>query len=231
MPKVEIYFRAFSTLITAVIAVIVSARLGDTTAGKIWAAVFIAAVIAIAELFLNWIPKHSVAARKLLDARSNMVGVWLQTVKQGSEYNRFSIFWVEPAAESEYTVSGVAYDSNGHEYAYWSSLRERDSSAVVISPDGKSMIYIWEGTVIGDQGINDSTKRTGFANIDLRAHGGQVQHVGMGLDLEVRFQRITQEWLNKEGFKRYSPDDLKAENEDARNEVARSYAKEAPVHP
>jgi uncharacterized membrane protein YvlD (DUF360 family) len=54
---VPILLRAFSTVVTVVIAVGVSAALGETAPGKIWAAVLIAAVIALVEWLLIWAPR------------------------------------------------------------------------------------------------------------------------------------------------------------------------------
>jgi hypothetical protein len=216
---VPILFRAFSTIVTVVIAVVVSATVGDSSFGKVWAAVLIASVIALVEWLLIWAPKHSTVARKLLDRRSNMIGVWLQTVDKvihGKADNRFSIFWISSDSDI-YKVDGFAYDSRGVEAASWHSVGSPD-----FAPDFRSMTYRWEGT-IEDHESKDDPGRIGVASFNLDGHTSRVEHVGMRLNLVVRFQPVTTEWLKAKGFDHYQPNDLKT-NQTLRDSVALAYA-------
>jgi len=220
---VPILFRAFSTIVTVVIAVVVSATVGDSSLGKVSAAFFIAAVIALVEWLLIWTPKHSALARKLLDRRANMIGVWLQKVSKvlsGPADNRFSIFWVD-SDSGNYKVSGIAYDSRGEEYASWHSVGNPD-----FSPDGRSMTYRWEGT-IEESESKDDPDRTGFAAFNIDGQTSRVVHVGLRLSLVVKFQPVTKEWLREKGFDQHQPNELKT-NQELRDRVARSYASSVP---
>src|SRR5688572_27414764 len=100
---IQVWLRAFTTVATVVVAVTVSAGLGDTAAGKIVAAMLIAGTVAAAEATLILAPKYSSLARRALDPRSRQVGVWLQVVKKvgggasdepKSEANRFAVYLV-----------------------------------------------------------------------------------------------------------------------------------------
>jgi hypothetical protein len=217
---VPILFRAFSTIVTVVIAVIVTATVGDSSFGKVWAAVLIAGVIALVEWLLIWAPKHSVVARKLLDRRSDMIGVWLQKVENvihGKVDNRFSIFWIYSDRDI-YKVSGFAYDSGGAEGASWHSDGSPD-----FSDDYRSMTYRWVGTMEDNKSKNDPD-RIGFAGFNLDGKPCRVVHVGMRLNLVVKFQPVTTEWLKGKGFDHYQPNDLKT-NPELRDRVALAYAR------
>lgn len=219
---VPILFRAFSTIVTVVIAVAVSATVGDSSSGKVWAAVLIAGVIALVEWLLIWAPKHSVIARRLLDRRSDMIGVWLQEVDNvihGKTGNRFSIFWITSDSDI-YKVNGFAYDSTGAEEAAWHSVGSPD-----FAPNFRSMTYRWEGTVLDRESKNDPG-RTGVAGFNLDDQTSRVEHVGMRLNLAVRFKPLTTEWLKEKGFDHYQPDDLKS-NPTLRDRVALAYARSA----
>ncbi len=71
---VSILFRAFSTVVTVAIAVVVSTTVGDGAEARLLGAIVIAAIIATVETFLVWAPKHSATFRRLLDPRSNLIG-------------------------------------------------------------------------------------------------------------------------------------------------------------
>jgi hypothetical protein len=229
---VPILFRAFSTIVTVVIAVGVSASLGETAAGKIWAAVLIAAVIALVEWLLIWAPRHSAVARRLLDPRSALVGVWLQDVRRvleaapgpdGASLNRFAIFWVE-YGDGEYDVSGFAFDPTGVEHSRWWS-----EGVPEFAKDGRSMTYRWNGTTMMGGTHGQDMDRTGICRLDLRAGTGRIQHVGMRVDLIFDFFQVTQHLLDDMSL-RLGPADLKTF--EGREVFAREYARKlAPSVP
>jgi hypothetical protein len=222
-----IYFRALSTVVTVVIAVIVSATLGDTGWGKIWAAVLIAVVIAGVEWLLIWAPGHFALARQLLDPRADLIGVWIQVVNPvrqsgisgGSEgTNQFAIFWVDYRSPDSYVVTGFAYTPMGVEYSeFWSE------GTPEFGKDGRSMIYRWAGTIM-DASIGDADPdRTGIASFDLNRGTGRVEHVGMKLDMRFRLRRVNAEWLKDIGLNQFAPTDLK--DPEKRDRFARAYAR------
>ena len=220
---VPILFRAFSTVATVIIAVAVSATIGESATGKVWAAILIAAVIAAVEWLLIWTPKHSAVARKLLDPRAKMVGIWVQNVDRvfhGQEDNRFSIFWLDHQDSGDYDINGFAYNPEGVEHARWWS-----DGIPEFGKDGRSMTYRWKGTVMENGGNDDSPDRTGVASM-TDGGTGRVEHVGMNLDLEVSFERVTTKWLEGIGLGQYKPDDLKKKG--IRDTVASAYARSLP---
>jgi len=218
---VQIIFRAFSTVVTVVIAVAVSATLGNSSVGKVLAAILIATVIAVVEWLLVWTPKHFPGARKLLDRRASMIGVWLQKVDRvisGREGNRFSIFWIEYQDHHGYVLKGFAYNPRGIEHARWWSVGSPE-----FTDDARSMSYRWEGTDMEYDGSDDDLARAGFASIKLDEETGMVEHVGMRMTLLVSYQRITSEWLNQHELSQYQPNDLKIKEK--RDAIAIVYAK------
>jgi hypothetical protein len=218
---VQIIFRAFSTVVTVVIAVVVSATLDNSSFGKVLAAILIAAVIAAVEWLLIWTPKHYAVARKLLDRRTNMIGFWLQNVDRiirGQEGNQFSIFWVDYQDSRGYFLNGFAYNPSGIEHARWWSVGSPE-----FTDDGRSMSYRWAGTVMENESNDDDPDRTGVASIKLDGETGRVEHVGMNITLIVSLQRITPGWLNHYGLGQYQPSDLKTKK--IRDGVALSYAR------
>lgn len=228
---VQIIFRAFSTVVTAMIAVLVFATVGETPSGKLWTAVITASVIALVEWLIIWTPKHFAVARKLLDPRASMIGMWLQIVDEvlprkeggraahGPEDIRFSIFWVDYSnPDGGYGVHGFAYDREGNEQARWHSVGIPE-----FAPDGSSMTYRWEGDIMGNTESADDPARTGIATINVReGKTGKIEHVGMGLNLVVSYKQVAQDLLNQIGFGQYRPDSLK--DMDIRNKVASAYA-------
>jgi hypothetical protein len=226
---VPILFRAFSTVITVAVAVVVAATLGNSSSGKIWAAIIIAIVIAATEWLLIWTPKHFAVARKLLDPRANMVGVWLQDVRRvlhqgnasGRRGNRFAIFWVDHDS-GDYGVTGFAYTPTGTEHSRWTSV----AGSLEFAQDGYSMTYRWKGTITDESDDNDP-ERVGFSYVDLHSLTGRVDHVGMNLSLVFDVQQITPEWLIEIGLNQYRPNDLK--NGKIRDEVAIRYANSLPL--
>lgn len=225
---IVIFFRAFSTLVTVAIAVTVAAVWGDSPGGKILAAVLIAAVIGIVEWLLIWTPKHSAAARRVLDPRSVVAGVWMQDVVAvfpprpvDEDRNRFAIFWVDYQLPDGYRVSGFAYDQKGLEYARW-----RSEGSPEFTKDGRSMTYRFSGTITEQSAQADDHERLGFANIDLRAGTGRVDHVAMKVSLRFDVWRVTPRWLQEVGLGQFSPDGLKEAT--ARTQFAAAYARTLP---
>jgi hypothetical protein len=229
---VAVLFRGFSTVVTVVIAVIVSAVWGDSTAGKIWAAVIIAAVIGLVEWMLIWAPKHWAVARRILDPRSVMTGVWIQDVVAvfphgarsiNEEQNRFAVFWVDYQLPDGYMVRGFAYDQHGVEYARW-----RSEGSPEFTRDGRSMTYRFSGTVTMDKSTRDAEHdRIGFANVDLRAGTGRVDHVAMTVSLRFDVWRVTTPWLKEVGLGQFRPSQLEEAAE--RKQFAAAFAQTLPL--
>jgi hypothetical protein len=221
LQMLQILFRAFSTVVTVVIAVVASATLGTSSLGKVWAAVLIAFVIGLVEWLLIWTPKHFAAARKLLDPRANMVGVWLQDVRRvfHGPASRFSIFWVDYLESGDYGVVGFAYDSTGVESARWWS-----EGSPEFSRDGRSITFRWAGTIMGTEGDPHDPERTGITNMDLNKGTGRVEHVGINLSMMVNIQPITQLLLDEIGMANCKPRDIKISSS-ARDRVALAFAR------
>ena len=166
---VPIAVRAFSTVVTVLVGVVVSTTTDDSPRSKIVAALVIAAVIAFVEWLLIWAPRHSALARRLLDPRSVMVGTWFQDVARvfhregdpaGHDENRFAIFWVSYALPEGYRVTGFAYDPTGKEFARWNSIGVPEFTA-----DGHSMSYRFSGTLTHDADASgaDPERRTRYS--------------------------------------------------------------------
>lgn len=221
---VPILFRAFSTVVTVVIAVGVAAQAGETASGKIWAAVLIAAVVGLVEWLLVWAPKHSALARRLLDPRAQMVGVYVQDVKMmfgtgrgARPDNRFAVFWVDARGDGEYGVTGFAYNSAGGRYADF-----RSEGMPEFSKDGLSMTYRWDGEFLNDSDDGQAPDSKGVAQVDLHSCTGRVDNVGMDLALLFDLHRVDRAWLDTIGLGQLDPSSLK--RADGRDEFARAYA-------
>jgi hypothetical protein len=219
---VDILRRAFLTVTTVVISIIVSANLGDSAAGKIWTAVFIALFVALVEWFVIWAPEHVAFARRLLDPRASLLGVWLQVVKStgiplGEEPNRFAVFWVHHGPHG-YEVKGFAFDGHGQQVARWWSEGSPD-----FAPDGKAMTYQWKGEVIGVPEVANDVDRTGVTRIRLENHTGRVDHVGLKRILFFDFDRISPDTLAQLGLEDVAPEGLKVAS--TRDRFAVAYAK------
>jgi hypothetical protein len=109
----------------------------------------------------------------------------------------------------------------GVEHASWHSVGSPD-----FAPGDRSMTYRWEG-LVDDYETNNDPDRTGVASFNLNDDPGLVEHVGMGLKLEVQFRQVSAKWLKEQGFNDCQPDDLKA-NQGLRNGLARAYAASLP---
>ena len=221
-PTVAILLRGFLTVTTVIISVIVSANLGDSAAGKIWTAVFIALFVAFVEWSVIWTPEHVAFARRLLDPRASLLGVWLQVVRRtgiplDEEPNRFAVFWVHHGVHG-YEVKGFAFDRHGQQVARWWSEGSPD-----FAPDGKAMTYQWKGEIIGVSEAADDVDRTGVTRIRLEDHTGRVDHVGLKRILFFDLDRISPDLLAQLGLDDVAPEDLKVAS--TRDRFAVAYAK------
>jgi hypothetical protein len=228
---IPIFLRAFSTVFTVVVAVAVTAQLGDTSAGKLVSVAIIATTIGLVEWLLIWLPRHSELARRLLDRRSIMTGVWVQDVRDvqplgvsDEEHNRFGIFSVEYRQPGGYSVNGTAYDSTGSERARWSSVE-----TPTFAEDGRSMTYLFEGTIVGRAPLVANPERTGLHKLTLTsddAGTGKVERIASERVLLVNLHRVTTSWLAKRGLDLTEPDDLR--DPGSRDEFARAFAATLP---
>jgi len=211
-----ILVRAFSTVIAVVVAVAVTANLGDSGGGKVLSAVIIAAVIAALEWLMVWTPKHSARARHLLDPRSVMAGVWVQNVvrvrgKDGlvEGPNRFAIYSIDYTDSDGYSVSGRAYDERGAEYArYWSV------GAAMFTRSGREMTYVFQGTITERRSLTEYDRdQTGLTKLSLASDDnsgtGRVEHVAEDRSIDFDFFRVTSEWLTERGLGQYKPSRLR----------------------
>ena len=91
-----------------------------------------AGVVALCEWLMAWAPKHSAAARSLLDPRAVFIGVWMQqgVLVRGDEGtdamrgNSFGVFSIQyDSAAQTYRVDGSAYDPRAKEHARWQFRR------------------------------------------------------------------------------------------------------------
>ncbi|RZU50344.1 hypothetical protein EV385_2113 [Krasilnikovia cinnamomea] len=207
----QVLFRAFVTVFTVATGVTVSTLWGDSSGGKLLAASVIAVVVGLVEWLMIWTPKHSALARRLLDPRSVVVGVWLQDVKlawglQGrpqASPNRFAIFTVSYDSTHDYLVEGRAYDERGQEYARWHSIE-----SPMFSRNGRSMTYLFEGTVLDSDVSLTERHRVGLTRLALESSTdcgeGSVEHVAMNAHVEFDLFRITPTWLATRGLAAFS---------------------------
>ena len=199
--------RGVGSVLTVIVAILVTTRVGEAATAKILAAVISAAVLISLEWFVRWSPMHIQWARHRLDERSVWTGVWVQTVveawstegRETNNRNSFSVFRVVYGGpEAGYTLVGRAYDSGGTEVAEYES-----TEGATFSKDGKRLSYIWRGKTWEGDGIDPL--RTGLATMQLRPgekdNGtGEVQHVGSNRQLDVEFERVTAAFLRRTGL-------------------------------
>lgn len=192
---VPILFRAVTTVLSAVVGVVVVQSFGETPAAKVAGAVLFAGLVAAMEWAMAWAPKHSARARQLLDPRSVMAGSWWQRVvhAEGDDpvqaANMFGLYVVEYRPDEGYVVNGTAYDGAGTPVARWSSV-----DATTFSRDGSSMFYMFDGTVLNDP----TPRRSGITNIRLNsavAGTGRVEHVSLNRSYDFDCHRTTDAWL------------------------------------
>ncbi len=221
---IGIALRAFSTFIAVVIAVAVSASLGDTANGKLVAAALIAFTIAVIEWSLIWLPDHSAYVRQKLDPRAQHGGMWLQDVTEtldasGNQVddsaNRFAIYWIDFVG-GDYRVVGFAYGTDGRRWASWESVDSPTFRA------DKKMIYRFKGTIAGEVDPGARPERRGVTELDLESGRGQVDHVGVGRIIRFDIRQIDQAFLDGHDCGDLSPEDLK--RHEPRHRVAEAIA-------
>lgn len=198
--------RGIGSVLTVVVAILVTTRAGETATGKIVAALISACVLVGLEWIVRWAPVHLEWARLRLDERAVWTGVWVQTVvgawsdsgEETGNRNNFSVFRVVYDPDSGYLLVGRAYDDGGAEVAEWES-----TEGATFSRDGRRMSYVWHGKTWHDGSMDPD--RTGLATFTLRPgetdNGtGEVQHVGLNRQLEVQLERVTAAYLRSTGL-------------------------------
>jgi hypothetical protein len=211
--------RGIGSVLTVVVAILVTTRAGETATAKILTAAISATVLVTLEWVVRWSPMHLQWARRHLDERSVWTGVWVQTVneawsatgKEKENHNSFSVFRVLYGPDTGYSLVGRAYDNDGNEVAEWES-----TEGATFSRDGRRLSYTWQGKVWDVDGIDP--ERTGLATNKLRPgekdNGtGEVQHVGINRQLYVELERVTAAFLRSTGL--YDLFSLPALNGDA----------------
>jgi hypothetical protein len=227
---VPIAVRAFSTVFAVVVAVLVSARWGETSTGKIVAAVIIAVSIGAIEGFMLWAPRHLAWARRLLDPRSIWTGIWIQDVKLASgarretnpQHNAFAVFYVD--YDVGYSITGRAYDPRGKESARW-----RSKGDPMFTKNGRSMSYVWDGVTIDSTIDTDDPNRAGLATMNLDeddAGSGWIEHVALNRRLDFDLRRVTRTWLEERGLGEFEPRRLV--DPDKRLQFATAFARSRP---
>ena len=189
-------------------------------------------MVAVCEWLIAWTPRHWRIARRLLDPRAVFAGAWMQQrvhvfgdARHGPMgLNRFAIFWVEYDSPTDnYHVEGTAYDANGVEHSRWRSV-----DTVHFAKDGRSMTYLWEGTVTNETLEATDPRRTGFARLTLASENagrGRVEHVALDVNLEFNLRRITTGWMEREAVDGFEPGQLR--DPDVRDQFAVALAKAA----
>ena len=211
-------FRSLNAVFAVVVAVAATQTFGDSNRAKLWTVIITSSVVVLFETLVIWLPKHSVAARRLLDSRSKFAGSWLQDVVKshgrGVEQNpnRFAIFTVVYSKPTDnYVVEGTAYTDAGIEHARWKS-----TDVVHFSRDGMSMTYEWKGPVTNQTFQDKSADRSGFSRLTLTDEDGgtaRVDHVHLDISLEINIDRITTKWLAKKHLGEFTPDSLQIPSE------------------
>lgn len=231
--------RGIASTFTVLLAIAVTDEWGDN-AGKVAAAVIGATLIVLIEGFVQWSPKHLEWARSLLDPRATWTGIWMQHVKTVTDAagrhpddpNACSVFRIDYDKEDGYWVQGNAYDREGSEVAYYKS-----EGYPTFTKDGRTMSYVWTGdSIAGDSGPI-KTAREGLARLSLAkgqtdAGSGRVQHVGMDRELTVTFERVTDEFLRRQGLEEYMSVDLRPEQsrQEFASKLSRQLASPPPRH-
>ena len=199
--------RGIGSVLTVLVAILVTTRAGETATAKVVAAAFSAAVLIALEWFVRWSPRHLQWARRHLDERSVWTGVWVQTVtdawsatgREDDNQNNFSVFRVLYGADTGYVLVGRAYADDGTEVAEWES-----TEGATFSRDGRRLSYTWQGKT-REPGGGVDPERTGLATMKLRPgesnNGtGDVQHVGINRQLDVEFERVAAAMLRSTGL-------------------------------
>jgi hypothetical protein len=211
-----IVFRAFVTVLTVAVGLAAGSLWGDTNRGKLLAAAVIAAAVALVEWLMVWTPRHSAVARRLLDNRSVMTGLWVQEVYRiggarpdsTSDSNRLAIYTVDHSPADGYKVRGRAFDASGEEVArFWSV------GTAGFSHDGREMTYVFEGVATGrDHHSEKPMERTGLVKLTLSTDDsgtGRVEHVAENRSLDFDIFRVTPAWLARNGLSEFDPGALR----------------------
>ena len=206
----QIVFRAFVTVLTVTVGLVAASLWGETGRGKLLTAVVIAAVVALVEWLMIWAPRHWAAARRLLDRRSVMIGVWVQEVYRiggtSSEPggNRLAVYTVDYDPADGYGVRGRAFDADGREVArYWSV------GTAGFSHDGREMTYVFEGLATGhERRPEQPMERSGLVKLTLATDDsgtGRVEHVAENRSLDFDVFRVTPQWLAQHDLDQFNP--------------------------
>ena len=226
--------RGIGSVLTVVVAILVTTRVGETASARILGAALSAVVLIALEWFIQWSPRRLTWARDRLDARAVWTGVWVQQVilawstagVDAGNRNRLSVFRV--VYDDGYWLIGRAYDTAGLAWADWESRKP-----ATFSKNGREMSYEWTGIAL--DGSGPAPDRTGLSRLALdpgdKDHGsGQVQHVMGNLELKVKVERINDSYLRKKGLgDRFTVAAL--EDEEARQEFAVALAGQGSADP
>jgi hypothetical protein len=224
-------FRALNAVFAVVVAILVSMRWGDSNLGKLVTVIITASVVAFAEWLLLWAPKHWEWARRRLDPRSIFTGVWIEedvhVLGDGRNEqipNRFGIFAIDYQEETDtYAVDGRAYNKVGKEHArFWSV----EAKPIHFAKNGRSMTYLFDGTITNPNLKSSDPRRTGLTRMDLvtdDAGTGRVDHVALNVTLEFNLRRVTKEWLAEHELSRFLPEKLR--EPDVRDDFAEAFAR------
>lgn len=212
-----IVLRAVNAVGAVLTGIVVGSCIGDDHLADLTTVSITSGIVALAEWAMTWLPRRSRRARELLDPRAVFSGVWIQekvhshgeSREATTTENRFALFSVSfrPASDS-YTIEGTAYDDAGEEYARWRSVE-----LVHFAKDGRSLTYLWDGTVTsaGFAAKSADSDRTGFSRLELTtddAGRGRVEHVARNIVLEFDLQRVTPAWLAAKGHPGVDPEQL-----------------------
>jgi hypothetical protein len=221
-----IILRALESVLAVVAGMATTLVLGEGNGSKLAAVGVAAAAAIVLEYLVAVAPKRWRWARAHLDPRAVFEGVWIQNVKHVAadtdvpKSNRFAIFTVT-YSKGQYLIEGTAYDREGREHSRWAA-----TELIHFSPDGRSLTYLWRGTVMG--GIEErgsELDRTGFCSLQLSANGsaaGRVDHVSMRVTMIFNATRVTRELVRAWSWA-WTPDSL--ESRDERDRFATHYAR------
>ena len=169
---------AIGSVLTVVVAVLVTTNVGETPSAKVLTATLSAVALIALQGFILLSPRHLAWARRRLDPRAVWTGVWVQDVllpwsRKGvvADYpNRFSVFRV--VYDDGYWLIGSAYYASGALLANWDPKK-----AATFSKNGREMSYEWGGIAL--DGTEIDPDRTGLADhftLKALAHEEESRH-------------------------------------------------------
>ena len=219
--------RGIGSVLTVLVAILVTTNVGGTATGKVLAATISAAVLIGLEWFVRWSPQHLQWARRHLDERATWIGIWVQRItdtrstsgRVEDSRNDFSVFRI--TYQDGYHLFGRAFDHDGNLVALWRSTED-----ATFSKDGRRMSYVWQGSTT-ELGEFDP-QRTGLATMMLNPgeadNGtGQVQHVDINRRLDFELERVTEHYLRNKRLDESFP--LAAlDGDDARRDFGKALA-------